>query len=55
MDGGDIDDLREMGGWVCRHQWVARVGFVVVGVGVAADQPQTHVANRSACSWILGI
>ena len=28
-----------VGGWVRQHQWVVRVGFVVVGVGVAADQP----------------
>ena len=44
-----------VGGWVRRYQWVARVGFVMVGVGVAADQPQTHVVDRSAClpiEWV---
>ena len=33
------------------------MGFVVVGVGVATDQPQTHAAYRSACSpigWVFG-
>ena len=44
-----------VGGWVRRHQWVAQVGFVVVGVGVVADQPQTHPANRSACSWLCSL
>ena len=24
-----------VGGWVFQHQWVAQVGFVVVGMGVA--------------------
>ena len=28
------------------------MGFVMVGVGVAADQPQTYVADRSACLLI---
>ena len=33
------------------------MGFVVVGVGVVTDQPQTHAADRSACSpikWVFG-
>ena len=42
-----------VGGWVRLHRWVAPVGFVVVGVGVAANQPQTHTADWSSCSWIL--
>ena len=44
-------------GWVRQHQWVAWVGFVVVDVGVATDQPQTHATDRSACSpigWVFG-
>ena len=31
------------------------MGFVMVGVGVAADQPQTHVVDWSAClpiEWV---
>ena len=46
-----------VGGWVRRHQWVAQVGFVVVGVGVATDQPQTHTADRPTClliGWVSG-
>ena len=36
---GCVGRLTSMGGWVRWHQWVAQVGFVVVGVGVAIDQP----------------
>ena len=50
-----MDRSASVGGWVRRHQWVAQVGFVVVGVGVVADQPQTHAANRSACSWLCSL
>ena len=36
---GCVGRSTSVGGWVRQHQWVVRVGFVVVGVGVAADQP----------------
>ena len=54
---GCVGRLALVGGWVRRHQWVAQVGFVVVGVGVAADQPQTHTADWTTClliGWVSG-
>ena len=36
---GYVGRSASVGGWVRQHQWVAWVGFMVVGVGVAADQP----------------
>ena len=44
-----------VGGRVRQHKWVAWVGFVVVGVGVAADQPQTHAAIRLKPTSSIGV